>query len=191
MAKNKNNDSMNNENNKDNNSTPLNGDVCMICGRHRDDVKLLFKSDVSDDMCICNDCVEQLHMLNMSIHAQHRGEMSDNTEIQDVEPNECDDFVVNYDFKIMTPHEIKEKLDEYVIGQDEAKKTLAVAVYNHYKRITQPDSDDNVLIDKSNCTILGNSGVGKCVSPDTYITVRNKKTGVVENLTIRKFKERF
>lgn len=59
------------------------------------------------------------------------------------------------------PKEIKEYLDQYVIGQDEAKKTLAVAVYNHYKRLTQPAEDDSVEIEKSNILMLGPTGTGK------------------------------
>ena len=165
MAKKKKDDTENKNigNNNTNKPLPPGPDVCAICGRHRDDVKLLFKGDISEDMCICNDCVEQLHMLNMSIAAQLRGDMSDNSEIQDaeVEQDLCDDYKVTYEVNVMTPHQIKEKLDEYIIGQDEAKKALAVAVYNHYKRINQPQTDDNVLIDKSNILLCGESGSGK------------------------------
>lgn len=167
-------------NNNDNQQLPPSADVCAICGRHRDDVKLLFKSDISDDMSICNDCVEQLHMLNMSIAAQIRGEMSDNTEIQDVEASECDDYTVKYDVNIMTPHEIKERLDEYIIGQDEAKKTLAVAVYNHYKRINQPESEDNVLIDKSNCIMIGATASGKTALIRTISTLLDVPFTIVD-----------
>lgn len=167
MAKKKKSDETENKNiNNENNSTQVppsnSNDVCAICGRHREDVKLLFKSDVSNDMSICNDCVEQLHMLNLSIDAQLRGEMSDNSEIQDVTPiEEGSDNKSDFKVNIMTPHEIKERLDEYIIGQEEAKKTLAVAVYNHYKRIMMKNDENSVQIDKSNAIVAGASGVGK------------------------------
>lgn len=155
-------------------------EYCSICGRHRDDVKLLFKSDVSSEMSICNDCVEQLHMLNMSIDAELRGDTHNMNPDYDEngEENESDDYTVKYDdINIMTPHEIKAHLDEYIIGQDEAKKSLAVAVYNHYKRVKENrrieaiehSKNENlketlknvVKIDKSNTILCGKSGVGK------------------------------
>ena len=63
--------------------------------------------------------------------------------------------------KVPKPHEIKEYLDEYVIGQDEAKRYLSVAVYNHYKRLQQPDDEDGVEIEKSNIIMVGSTGTGK------------------------------
>lgn len=71
----------------------------------------------------------------------------------------------------MTPKEIKEKLDEYVIGQDETKKILSVAVYNHYKRIldknTQENEDNNVELQKSNVLLIGPTGSGKTLLAQT------------------------
>lgn len=64
-------------------------------------------------------------------------------------------------FKCITPKEIKEQLDQYVIGQDEVKKVLSVAVYNHYKRLTQPVEDDDIVIEKSNIILVGETGTGK------------------------------
>lgn len=180
-------------------------EYCSICGRHREDVKLLFKSEVSDDMSICNDCVEQLHMLNMSIDAELRGDMHNMNPVEDTdERDECDDYTVKYDeFNIMTPHEIKAHLDEYIIGQDEAKKSLAVAVYNHYKRVKEnrrieaiknsknenlkETLKNDVKIDKSNACLVGNSGVGKCVSFNTFIDVLCKSTGEKERISIGEF----
>lgn len=191
---------------ENNNNNSNMSEYCSICGRHRDDVKLLFKSDVSDEMSICNDCVEQLHMLNMSIAAEMRGDMHnlDSDADANVEPDECDDYTVKYDeINIITPHEIKAHLDDYIIGQDEAKKSLAVAVYNHYKRVNEnrriesiersnneklKETLKNVVkIDKSNTILIGKSGVGKCVSFNTFIDVLCESTGEKERISIGEF----
>ena len=71
------------------------------------------------------------------------------------------------DFNLFRPSEIKKYLDEYVIGQDNAKRALAVAVYNHYKRILSGVSDDGVKLDKSNILILGSTGTGKTLIAET------------------------
>lgn len=98
-------------------------------------------------------------------------------------------------FELYSPKEIKAHLDKHVIGQEEAKKILSVAIYNHYKRMlsTKYDIGNNnpaykdVTIEKSNIILLGNTGTGKCVSGDTYITLRNKNTDEVKTLTISEF----
>ncbi len=64
-------------------------------------------------------------------------------------------------FNLIKPHEVKKFLDQYVVGQDEAKKVLAVSVYNHYKRLNQPKQDDEVTIEKSNIIMVGETGTGK------------------------------
>lgn len=137
--------------------------VCIMCGRKKSEVKFMFKSQFGG--YICSDCVEQLHEMNQAIAAptDNLGRLDIN-EDYDTVGNDGD---VNLNFKVPTPHEIKDYLDQYVIGQDEAKKTLAVAVYNHYKRIMQDkDStptakDKDVDIQKSNVIILGETGSGK------------------------------
>ena len=72
-----------------------------------------------------------------------------------------------YHFNIRKPVEIKEFLDQYVIGQDDAKKILSVAVYNHYKRITQKQQNDDVEIEKSNIIMVGETGTGKTLLAKT------------------------
>lgn len=93
--------------------------------------------------------------------------------------------------KIPTPKEIMAYLDERVIGQQEAKKRLSIAVHNHYKRVFSNvcglgnDGDfKDIEIDKSNIIMLGPTGTGKCVCGDTKITLRNKKSGECINLSI-------
>lgn len=81
------------------------------------------------------------------------------------------------------PHEIKEKLDEYVIGQDEAKKTLSVAVYNHYKRINSAKSTD-VEIQKSNIILLGPTGVGKTMLAQTLAKILDVPFAIADATTL-------
>jgi ATP-dependent Clp protease ATP-binding subunit ClpX len=115
---------------------------CSFCGRNRDEVKILI---AGQDGHICENCVE---------HAQ---------EIIKVEvvPQKSDDKSGSSNkITVKKPIEIKTFLDEYVIGQDDAKKVLAVAVYNHYKRINQK-SENDVEIEKSNIVMVGETGTGK------------------------------
>ncbi len=115
-------------------------DSCSFCGRVRTDTQLLI---AGIDAYICNHCVGQAN----SILLEESSSKMDGGKIPD--------------FKLMKPIEIKIFLDQYVIGQDEAKRTLAVAVYNHYKRINQPASRDDVEIEKSNMILVGETGTGK------------------------------
>lgn len=87
---------------------------------------------------------------------------------------------------LMTPRDIVAELDKYVIGQEQAKRALALAVYNHYKKIYNNLFTENkeVEFDKSNVILLGNTGSGKCVCGNTKVRIRNKKNGVVNVLTI-------
>ncbi len=112
---------------------------CAFCGRGESEVGLLITGQWAN---ICTDCVELAsHFIN-----------------EDVKKEET----ATFDGKnLPKPIEIKEFLDQYVIGQDEAKKFLSVAVYNHYKRITQPKSVEDVEIEKSNIILVGATGTGK------------------------------
>jgi len=114
-------------------------DKCSFCGKSRKDTNLLV-AGVSGH--ICDSCIEQAHGIL------------------------TEEFKKNNSFdmagvKLMKPLEIKKFLDQYVIGQAEAKKYLSVAVYNHYKRLTQPSSSDDVEIEKSNILLVGETGTGK------------------------------
>lgn len=114
-------------------------DKCSFCGRTKKEANLLIAGLEGH---ICDQCIEQAH----NIMVEELGSKS----------------TFNLDsIKLRKPEEIKNFLDQYVIGQDRAKKTLSVAVYNHYKRLTQkPDSDD-VEIEKSNIILVGETGTGK------------------------------
>ena len=112
---------------------------CSFCGRGENEVQLLL---TGIDGNICEQCVE----------------MADN--VIKTELGTKSDFTLNGE-QLPKPIEIKNFLDQYVIGQNEAKKFLSVAVYNHYKRITQPKSAEDVEIEKSNIILVGTTGTGK------------------------------
>jgi len=114
-------------------------DKCSFCGRERKDTNLLI-AGISGH--ICDSCIEQA-----------------NTILEE-EFKKKNSFDLG-DIKLLKPAEIKEFLDLYVIGQNEAKKFLAVAVYNHYKRLMQVTKEDDVEIEKSNILLVGETGTGK------------------------------
>ncbi|MCG8411150.1 MAG: ATP-dependent Clp protease ATP-binding subunit ClpX [Bacteroidales bacterium] len=116
-------------------------DKCSFCGREKKETDLLV-AGLSGH--ICDRCIEQAHNIVLE-ELQKKG----NFDVEDIE--------------LLKPAEIKEFLDQYVIGQDEAKKYLAVAVYNHYKRLIQVNSkeNDDVEIEKSNIILVGETGTGK------------------------------
>ncbi len=111
---------------------------CSFCGRTEDQVALLMTGMTG---YICNDCVEQAHNI-----------------LREEALLPKNDFEMK---ELPKPKEIKAFLDEYVIGQDAAKCALAVSVYNHYKRLLQRDSGDDVEIEKSNIVMVGSTGTGK------------------------------
>ena len=117
---------------------------CSFCGRSEHEVRLLL-SGING--FICNDCLtEGARVCKEALHeAEYANAAAQETEL----------------LPAPKPKEIKEYLDQYVIGQDEAKRFLSVAVYNHYKRLTQKTEDDSVEIEKSNILMLGPTGTGK------------------------------
>lgn len=122
---------------------------CSFCGKTQDEVTQLIEGN---GVYICDHCISFCNSLLFQ-----NEEMEKPTSKRGKKQEE---------FKLPTPREIKEKLDEYVIGQDEAKKTLSVAVYNHYKRVFQDDEYD-VDLNKSNVLLLGPTGVGKTLLAQT------------------------
>lgn len=120
--------------------------VCSFCGRSEKDVKLLI---TGLNGYICEDCAMQ---------AYHIVESTGLFENTTAKKGKKEKFELK---KVPKPKEIKDYLDEYIIGQDEAKRYLSVAVYNHYKRLQQPIEDDGVEIEKSNIIMVGSTGTGK------------------------------
>lgn len=114
-------------------------DKCSLCGRKESEVNMLF---TGVDGHICDECIERGHEILMEDRAS-----SGTFSIGDI--------------KLLKPKQIKEFIDQYVIGQEHAKKVLSVAVYNHYKRLSQPNTKDDVEIEKSNIIMVGETGTGK------------------------------
>lgn len=116
--------------------------VCSFCGRSENEVRLLI---TGINGFICEDCAKQAY------------EIIQSTGVLTPKAGEGK-FVLK---EVPKPVEIKKYLDEYIIGQDQAKRNLAVAVYNHYKRLQQPKDEDGVEIEKSNIIMVGSTGTGK------------------------------
>lgn len=138
---------------------------CSFCGRSRDEVKILIAGQEGH---ICENCVE---------HAR---------EIIDQELMVRDDkgnSVSGFKLTVKKPMEIKKFLDEYIIGQDEAKKVLSVAVYNHYKRLQYKTAEvpkDEIEIEKSNIIMVGETGTGKTLLAKTIAKVLNVPFTIVD-----------
>jgi len=134
---------------------------CSFCGRNRDEVKILIAGQEGH---ICENCVE---------HAQ---------EIIQQELMIREDTPGGSSFKLTVkkPIEIKRILDEYVIGQDDAKKVLSVAVYNHYKRLQQKVVENEVEIEKSNIIMVGETGTGKTLLAKTIAKLLNVPFAIVD-----------
>jgi ATP-dependent Clp protease ATP-binding subunit ClpX len=114
---------------------------CSFCGRSKNEVGMLLSGIEGH---ICNNCLQQgYEVVKEELGSEGKGKSSDKK------------------FDLVKPKDLKAYLDEYVIGQDEAKKHLSVAVYNHYKRLMQPASNDEVKIEKSNILMVGETGTGK------------------------------
>lgn len=124
--------------------------VCSFCGRSEKDVKLLI---TGVDGYICESRAVQAYEIVKSTGLLDEDKQKQNTK-----------FKLK---KVPKPREIKKYLDQYVIGQDDAKRCLAVSVYNHYKRLQQPEDDNGVEIEKSNIIMVGSTGTGKTLMART------------------------
>ena len=133
--------------------------VCSFCGKTQDEVVQLI---AGPGVYICDQCVEVCYSLidaDRDVFPEYTSKGRNNKKSAKEEEKK---------FKLPTPSEIKAKLDEYVVGQDKAKKTLSVAVYNHYKKIgVLNDKDREVEMAKSNVLLLGPTGVGKTLLATT------------------------
>ena len=148
-------------------------DKCSFCGRDERVVSQLFQGP-EEGIFICDNCVESCHDLLSETTGSHihNHQISKNNGLE-------------ADGKLLTPVEIKNKLDEYVVGQDEAKKVLAVAVYNHYKRIlSKKDINDEVELQKSNVLLIGPTGSGKTLLAQTLAKILKVPFAIADATTL-------
>jgi len=143
---------------------------CSFCGKTQDQVKKLI---AGPDVCICDECIELCNEILDEELFNFKHEEKDAEAEVSVEA-------------IPKPQEIKEYLDQHIVGQNDAKKVLAVAVYNHYKRIAhnmeQPDSD--IEIQKSNILLVGPTGSGKTLLAQTLAKMLNVPFAVADATTL-------
>ena len=131
---------------------------CSFCGKQKADTNLLI---AGLDAHICDRCIEQAHGI-VAEEIKHKG--------QDL----------SSELILKKPKDIKSFLDFYVIGQDQTKKVMAVAVYNHYKRLLQPSNDDDIEIQKSNIIMVGQTGTGKTLIAKTIAKMLNVPLAIVD-----------
>lgn len=132
---------------------------CSFCGRKKSETNLLI---AGMDAHVCDKCIEQAHGIVLE-------EISNSTTSE-----------ISSEITLKKPKEIKEFLDQYVIGQDDAKKVLAVSVYNHYKRLLQKDTGDDVEIEKSNIVMVGPTGTGKTLLARSIARMLNVPFTIVD-----------
>jgi len=133
---------------------------CSFCGRKKAETDLLI---AGVDAHICDKCIEQAH------------------GIVEEEISEAKSSSLSKDLTLKKPKEIKDFLDKYIIGQNETKRTMSVAVYNHYKRLLQTkDNEDEVEIEKSNVVLVGETGTGKTLVAKTIAKMLNVPFSIVD-----------
>lgn len=141
---------------------------CSFCGRPADEVPMML---TGIDGFICSDCAQQAY----NVICEQFGK---DVEVEKARKSTRTSAIKG--LNVPKPQEIKAHLDEYVIGQDEAKRFLSVAVYNHYKRLQQPDSDDGVEIEKSNIIMVGSTGTGKTLLARSIAKLLNVPFTIVD-----------
>jgi ATP-dependent Clp protease ATP-binding subunit ClpX len=132
---------------------------CSFCGRKKPETNLLI---AGLDAHICDRCIEQAHGIVVE------------------ESKQTDDGDISAELKLRKPLQIKEFLDQYIIGQNSTKKVLSVAVYNHYKRLLQPSTNDDIDIQKSNIIMVGQTGTGKTLMAKTIAKMLNVPLAIVD-----------
>lgn len=141
---------------------------CSFCGKMQDEVGRMI---AGPGVCICDECIEL---------CQSVLEGEDPYSV----PKQTKGHAKQSGFTVPQPHEIKQMLDQYVIGQDRAKKTLSIAVYNHYKRIFSKSNHSDVELQKSNILLLGPTGVGKTLLAQTLARILDVPFAIADATTL-------
>lgn len=134
---------------------------CSFCGKSQNEVRKLI---AGPSVFVCDECVD----LCVDIIKEEIGDVVDGQEME----------------SLPTPHEINQKLDEYVIGQERAKRVLSVAVYNHYKRLYTDDKKDGIELSKSNILLIGPTGCGKTLLAETLARMLNVPFTIADATTL-------
>ena len=138
---------------------------CSFCGKDRDETKLLI--DGPDGICICDECIDVcINIVSEELHSEKKSETGSFSE------------------NLPTPSKIKEFLDQYVIGQEYAKKVLSVSVYNHYKRLNCKKDNQDVDISKSNVILIGSTGSGKTLLAQTLAKILDVPFAIADATTL-------
>ena len=132
---------------------------CSFCGRKKPETNLLI---AGINAHVCDRCIEQAHGIVLE-------ELKTNSKVK-----------VSSDLVLRKPKEIRTFLDQYVIGQEQTKKVMAVAVYNHYKRLMQHSAVDDVEIEKSNIIMVGQTGTGKTLVAKTIAKMLDVPLAIVD-----------
>ena len=132
---------------------------CSFCGKKKADTNLLI---AGIDAHICDRCIQQANGIVLEEAKQDK------------------DSALTSDVILKKPNEIKAFLDSYIIGQEQTKKVMSVAVYNHYKRLLQPPNEDAVEIQKSNIIMVGQTGTGKTLMAKTIAKMLNVPLAIVD-----------
>ena len=138
---------------------------CSFCGKSQDAVERII---AGPGVYICDECIKVCNNIL-------EDDLYEDTELS---------YTINENEKLPTPAEIKDILDSYVIGQEEAKKTLSVAVYNHYKRINSKKDNDDIEIQKSNVLLLGPTGCGKTLLAQTLAKILKVPFAIADATTL-------